>query len=82
MATGTDDVCCILFHCVVLRTCIVMLTMMVIMALIVIYSSEPDFVWFGQVVRDALFVLLVRWLLTAIPAPTPTPAHAHTQTHT
>ena len=64
MTTGTDDLCCILFHCVVLRTYIVMLTMMVIMALIVIYSSEPDFVWFAQVARDALFVLLVGWILT------------------
>ena len=64
MTTGTYDVSCILFHCVVLRTYIVMLTMMVIMALIVIYSSEPDFVWFAQVARDALFVLLVRWILT------------------
>ena len=78
MATGTDDVCCILFQCVVLRTYIVMLTMMVIMALIMIYSSEADFVGVGHVARDALFVLLVRWLLTAIPAPAPTPAHAHT----
>ena len=59
MATGTDFVCCILFCFVELRTYIVMLTMMVIMALIVIYSSEPDFVWFAQVARDALFVLLV-----------------------
>ena len=59
-----------------------MLTMMVIMALIMIYSSEADFVGVGQVARDALFVLLVRWLLTAIPAPTTTPVHAHTQTHT
>ena len=70
MATGTDDVCCILFHCVVLRTCLVMLTMMVIMALIVIYSSEPDFVWFGQVVRDALFVLLVTVSYTHLTLPT------------
>ena len=41
--------------------------MMVIVLLLVICSSDVAyvriFVWFGEVTRDALFCLLVRWLV-------------------
>ena len=52
------------------------------MVLIVICSSQPGLFWFDQVVRNALFSVLVRWFLTPTPRPTPTPGHTHTPTPT
>ena len=67
MATDTDPVAfdsIALYYLRYVRT--VLLPMMVIVLLLVICSSDVAyvfFVWFGEVTRDALFCLLVRWLV-------------------